>query len=245
MKLAASAPISSPETTGTRVERSPSFTRSVALQQVADGVEHRLRHQRGELERDRERDDHRDDHVEPEVLERCLLGGREPAHHHAGDHVDDRQRAEQLPAQRDAARGRLEVVRQVLVDVREHRPQEQLAGEEVEHRRVGDRDERAGEDDHAAVRGQVLVDRHEDRDRDRDQRERLPARLAATKSRGNVTPARHASSEDCLVALPADPADQRARDAHQPLKITQMTVSRQTASANASVMKNSVVPGSS
>ena len=67
--------------------------------------------------------------------------------------------------------------------------------------------------------------------------------LTATKSRGNATPARHASSDDSSSRRP--PTQRISGPAtHHPLYVTHRTVSRQTASANASVMKNSVVANS-
>ena len=102
----ASAPSSSPETTGTRADRSPALTRRVASSRSLHRRQHGAGHQQGELERHGEGHDHRNDHIQAEVLERCPPVRGEAAHHYAGEHVDQRERAEQLPAQRDARRAR-------------------------------------------------------------------------------------------------------------------------------------------
>ena len=88
----------------------------------------------------------------PRSLSCARSVGGQPAHHHARDHVDQRQRAEQLPAQRHARGATAEVGRQLLGDVLHDRAQEQLVGEEVQDGGVGDRHGGAGEDDQRAVR---------------------------------------------------------------------------------------------
>ena len=101
---------------------------------------------------------------------------REPAHHHAGHHVDQRQRPEQLPAKRRAHADSGERVGQVGEDVLDHRPQRQLGGEEVEDRRVDDRHQHAGRHHERRVRREPEVGGNEDRDRQDNQHERLPPR---------------------------------------------------------------------
>jgi hypothetical protein len=191
--------------TGTRASRSPPFTASVASKQPVHRLEHRARDEQGQLERDRERHQHGDDHVEPQVGERRRAVGRQPADDHARDHVDERQGAEQLPAERDT-RGRAREVRGQLVDdVLDHRPEELLVGEEVEDRRVRHCHGGAGEDDQGVVRLELGHDRREDRHRQRHEQERVPAHVEGQLARGLYRGAPRGER----VALPLDPAEDR------------------------------------
>ena len=68
--------------------------------EVLDRPQDRAAEQHGQLEADQEGDRQRDQHVQAQRLDAAAVGGQR-GDGDAGDHVDQRQRAEQLDAQRD------------------------------------------------------------------------------------------------------------------------------------------------
>ena len=140
LKERASRPVSSAETTGTRVRRSPWRTRSVASRSASSGPK---------IERD-SRIVSSSEIVKatitatttagPEVGQlRAVAVELDAGDDRAGQHVDRRQADEQPAAQRHAAAPGFEVVGQVQRHVGEHRPQQRLHREEAEQRAVEQR----------------------------------------------------------------------------------------------------------